>query len=129
MKRTIAILSLVFVLTVAAFAQIAPAPQPKPEHLSMVQLNTLISTAKTPAEHLRIAQYYQAEAQDYLAQAKEHEQMVADYKANRACPMIKIGQAPSTTVSTTFRHSRTWPPRRRNWQHCTSGWLRKLPRS
>jgi hypothetical protein len=35
-----------------------------------------------PAEHQRIAQYYQAKAQDYLAQAKEHEQMVAAYKAN-----------------------------------------------
>jgi hypothetical protein len=82
MKRTIAILSLVFVLTVAAFAQAAPALQPKPEHLSKQQLNTLIATAKTPAEHRRIAQYYQAKAQDYLAQAKEHEAMVAAYKAN-----------------------------------------------
>jgi Na+-transporting NADH:ubiquinone oxidoreductase subunit NqrC len=82
MKRTITILSLVFVLTVAAFAQVAPTPQPKPEHLSKQQLNTLIATAKTPAEHERIAQYYKAKAVDYLAQAKEHEAMVAAYKAN-----------------------------------------------
>src|ERR1035441_7650412 len=82
MKRTITILSLVFVLTVAAFAQVAPTPQPKPEHLSKQQLNTLIATAKTPAEHERIAQYYTATAVDYLAQAKEHEAMVAAYKGN-----------------------------------------------
>ena len=82
MKRTIAILSLVFVLTVAAFAQGAPAPQPKPEHLSKQQLNTLIATARTPSEHRRIAQYYRAKTQDYLAQAKEHEAMIAAYKAN-----------------------------------------------
>lgn len=81
MNRTFAILSaltLAVVMSVAAVGQTAA----KPEHLSKGQLNTLISTAKTPAEHHRIAAYYQAKAQDYLSQAKEHEQMVAAYKAN-----------------------------------------------
>jgi hypothetical protein len=85
MKRTLSIfsiLSLAFVMSVAAFGQIASAQQPKPEHLSKRQLNTLIATAKTPAEHQRIAQYYQTKAQDYLAQSKEHEAMAAAYKAN-----------------------------------------------
>lgn len=82
MKRTITILSLAFVLTVAAFAQAVPSQQLAPEHLGKQQLNTLIATAKTPAEHLRIAQYFQAKGQDYLAQAQEHEQMLAAYKAN-----------------------------------------------
>jgi hypothetical protein len=85
MKRTLSILSilsLAFVMTVAAFGQTASTPQSKPEHLGKRQLNTLIATAKAPAEHQRIAQYYEAKAQDYLAQSKEHEQMVAAYKAN-----------------------------------------------
>ena len=85
MKRTISIfsiLSLAFVMTVAAFGQTTSAQQTKPEHFSKRQLNTLIAEAKTPAEHQRIARFYQAKAQDYLAQAKEHEQMVAAYKAN-----------------------------------------------
>jgi hypothetical protein len=85
MKRTFAalsVLSLAFAITVAAFGQTPSTPQPKPEHLSKQQLNTLIATANTPAEHERIAQYYQAKALDYLAQAKEHEAMVAAYKAN-----------------------------------------------
>jgi hypothetical protein len=85
MKRTLSILSilsLAFVMTVAAFGQTTSATQTKPEHLGKRQLNTLIATAKSPAEHRRIAQYYQAKAQDYLAQSKEHEQMVAAYKAN-----------------------------------------------
>jgi hypothetical protein len=85
MKRTISIfsiLSLAFVITVAAFGQTASAQQTKPEHFSKRQLNTLIATAKTPAEHQRIAQYYQAKAQDYLSQSKEHQQMVDAYKAN-----------------------------------------------
>jgi hypothetical protein len=85
MKRTLStlsILSLAFVITAAAFGQTASTQQTKPEHFSKRQLNTLIASAKTPAEHQHIAQYYEAKAQDYLAQAKEHEQMVAAYKAN-----------------------------------------------
>jgi hypothetical protein len=65
MKRTLSILSilsLAFVMTVAAFGQTASTPQSKPEHLGKRQLNTLIATAKTPAEHQRIAQYYEAKA-------------------------------------------------------------------
>jgi hypothetical protein len=85
MKRTFAVLSvlsLAFVMTAVAFGQAPSAPQPKPEHLSKQQLNTLIATAHTPAEHRRIALYYKAKMQDYLAQAKEHEAMIAAYKAN-----------------------------------------------
>jgi len=81
MKRTFGIfsvLSLAFVMTVAAFGQTAAKPEP----LGKGQLNTLIATAKTPAEHHRLAVYYTAKAQDYLAQADEHQKMEAAYKAN-----------------------------------------------
>jgi len=85
MKRTFAVvsvLSLTFVMTVAAFGQTASTAQPKPEHLSKQQLNNLIATAKTPAEHERIANFYEAKALDYRAQAQEHKSMIAAYKAN-----------------------------------------------
>ena len=82
MKRTITTLALVLALTVAVFAQSAPAQQSRPEHLNKQQLNTLIATAKTPAEHERIAQYYAVKTVDYHAQAVEHEAMVAAYRAN-----------------------------------------------
>lgn len=85
MKRTVSIfsvISLAFVIAATSFAQTQSAPQAKPEHLSKQQLNTLIATASTPAEHRRIAQYYRAKTQDYLAQSKEHEQMLAAYRAN-----------------------------------------------
>jgi hypothetical protein len=83
MKRTFAVLSvlsLASVMTVAAFGQ-TPSTV-KPEQLNKQQLNTLIATAKTPAEHQRIASYYEAQAQDYRGQAQEHESMIAAYKAN-----------------------------------------------
>ena len=82
MARKLIALVTVFIITAAILAQTPSAPQPKAEHLSKQQLNTLIATAKTPAEHERIAQYYRAQASDYLAEAKDHESMVAAYKAN-----------------------------------------------
>ena len=45
-------------------------------------MSTLIATAKTPAEHERIASFCEAKAHDYRAQAQEHESMIAAYKAN-----------------------------------------------
>jgi hypothetical protein len=98
MKRTVSILSilsLALVMTVTALAQTASARAPRPAHLSKHQLNTLIATAKTPAEHRRLAQYYQENAQDYLAQAKEHEQMIAAYKAN---PSLSTDKNRASTI-------------------------------
>src|ERR1700730_11797095 len=83
MKRTFSVLSVLsfaLVMTVAAFGQ--AAPQTKPESLTKHQLNSLIATAKTPAEHERIATFYETSAQDYKAQAQQHEEMIASYKAN-----------------------------------------------
>ena len=83
MKRTfsvLSVLSLALVMTVAAFGQ--AASQQKPETLNKQQLNTLIATAKTAPEHKRIANFYELSAQDYKAQAREHEEMIVSYKAN-----------------------------------------------
>ncbi len=98
MKRAvniISILALAFVITATTLAQSTPAQQPKAEHLSKHQLNTLIATAKTPSEHRRIAQYYEAKAQDYLTQQKEHEQMLAAYKAN---PVLSNDKHRASTI-------------------------------
>jgi hypothetical protein len=85
MKRFFAVLSvmsLAVVMSVTAIAQSPSTKQSKPEQLSKKQFNALIASAKTPAEHERIAQYYAASAQSYRAEAKEHESMIAAYKAN-----------------------------------------------
>ncbi len=81
MKRFVGILTVGLAVVLFVVVQTSIS-QEKAEKLSKQQLLSLISTAKTPAEHLRISKYYQEKAQDYLAQAKEHEQMLAAYKAN-----------------------------------------------
>jgi hypothetical protein len=74
----LSVLSLAVVMTLGAFTGTASAQ----DKLSKAQLNTLISSAKTSAEHQRIADYYTAQAKDYLAQADDHKAMVVAYKAN-----------------------------------------------
>lgn len=75
--NTVAALS-IFVLASAALH----AQQATQEQLSQRQLKALIATAKTPAEHERIARYYQAQAQGYQTLAQEHEAMLATFRAN-----------------------------------------------
>ena len=86
------ILSFAFVMTAATLAQTPSAQQPKPEHLSRHQLKTLIATARTPAAHRRIGQYYEAKAQDYLAQSKEHQQMLGADSQNSSVSNSKHGR-------------------------------------
>ncbi len=95
MKRTIVILSSILVLALVAFASASQAQQ-NTEKLSKQQLATLISTAKTPAEHSRIAQYYGAEAQSDLAQSQEHAQMAEQFKEN---PVTNSSKSVTGTVN------------------------------
>jgi hypothetical protein len=81
MSRTIVSFAFAAVLAFTSFAAMAQA-QPSSDNLSKQQLLSLIVSAKTPAEHIRIAQYYGAKAQDYLAQSKEHAQMAEAFKQN-----------------------------------------------
>ena len=69
---------------------------PTTEHLSKHQLNALIGAAKTPAEHQRIAQFYQSQAQDYLTQSKEH---ALDAEQSRNNPMRNNNKAIFSTVN------------------------------
>lgn len=82
MKRSFTILSLMIILAIAAHGQTASVPQRQAEKLDKQELSALIANAKTPQDHLRIAQFYVQEAQEFLAQAQEHDAMLATYKAD-----------------------------------------------
>ncbi len=82
MKRLMYTLSLLAALTIAFAAYSQSTAQPKTDKLSKQQLLSLIATAKTPADHLRLARYYEAQATYYLAQSQQHEEQAAAYKKN-----------------------------------------------
>jgi|GEM_PF-1908860 hypothetical protein len=78
MKRTIVVFAFVIALSASTFAATSrPAQQ-----LSGKQVSALIASAKTSAEHQKIADYYRAKAQSYLAESNEHERMAAQFAAN-----------------------------------------------
>jgi predicted transposase YbfD/YdcC len=62
--------------------QVNPAsPEAMPPMVMPVAVSDKDVAANTPAEHQRIAQSYRDQAQDYLAQAKQHQAMIVAYKA------------------------------------------------
>jgi hypothetical protein len=94
MKHMIAVFSFVLALTLAGTAGAATASNVQ-EHLSKKQLVSLVVSAKTPAEHQRIAEYYRAASENYLAQAGEHARMAVDFEKNPATNNDKVAR---TTV-------------------------------
>jgi hypothetical protein len=50
--------------------------------LTKQQVKALIKTAKTPEDHMKLARYYWYEADRLKSEAKDHEEMEADYAQN-----------------------------------------------
>lgn len=104
------IMKVTMLLTVAFLAvsslgagSLARAQESQPQ-LSAKQLRTLIATAKTPADHQRIAAYYRAKAAQDKAEAAEHEKMLAAYNENPLShPIAKAAGGPAEHCSTLIR--------------------------
>ena len=81
-RKTLIVLAALFA-AISVSAQ-TPISQLATEHFTAKQLNTLVASAKTPAEHERLANYYDLKAQEYRAEAQAHAQMLAGFMANSA---------------------------------------------
>lgn len=91
MERTFAayVRGAFIVLSLGLLATLAPDISSAAEHqktiLSSKQLKALVSTAKNPADHLKLARHYAAMAEKHEAEANEHMALAAEYrKAPRA---------------------------------------------
>jgi hypothetical protein len=58
------------------------AASEKPPKLTLKDVKALIATAKKPAEHLRLAWYFNHEAEKYEAEARDHDEMIEAYRKN-----------------------------------------------
>jgi hypothetical protein len=78
----------VFAVATAMLTAVVSAPAgAKDKTLSQSELRSLVANAKTAADHERIAQYFDAEATKYEADAKKHEEE-ASYYAVHPTPAI-----------------------------------------
>ena len=64
--------------------------------LSKKQLSELVTTAKTAADHRKLAEHYRAAAAKHEAEAKEHVELAAKYRANPTASESKRPGAPDT---------------------------------
>jgi hypothetical protein len=83
MIRKLTLVSLALFAALAVSAQ-TPVSQLASEQLTNKQVDTLVATAKTPADHDRLANFYELKAQEYRAQAQVHAQMLVAFMANSA---------------------------------------------
>ncbi len=67
------------VLAIALLAGAMGQAAPQREKLSRQQLKSLISSAKTPADHQRLAAHYRDEAERLKAKQREHEEEAEEY--------------------------------------------------
>jgi len=91
MKRTFAgiarVVSMFLLVVAMSLSVLSPktvAAQSGMDDLTAKQLDAMAGAARTAAEHARIAEYYRAKAQDYLAEARLHEAMIAVLQSDPA---------------------------------------------
>ena len=99
----VAVLSLAVVL-VSFIPQSFAADSEK--SLSKKEVKALIATAKTPAEHRRIANYYRQQAARLTADAKEHVAMAEEYAKNPRFAAMETKQQASFGQGAS--HCRRW---------------------
>lgn len=61
-------------------------------NLTKSQVKALIQTAKTPADHMKLANYYRYQANKLQGELKDHEEMAAAYDKNPMGHPIPKGQ-------------------------------------
>jgi len=95
LKRVVIVTAIALAMLIAGVktAQLQAQDSKASMTLSKKQLKDLIAKANTPADHEVIAQYYDAEAARYEADAKEHEDE-ASYYAGHQHP-IATGHSPN----------------------------------
>lgn len=108
--RSISLTALMIVLlTLLSFTPAYSAAAEKASTLNKKDLKVLLKSAKTPAEHLRIAGYYRQKAQELTASSKQHSELAATYVKNPPFPALEAKHGISFAQGAT--HCRHWAKR------------------
>ena len=107
MKRlvsTATTLMIAFMAMLFASANLAAAGPP--QTLTKKELKTLLKNAATPADHLKIASYYRAEAEKLSAISREHANEAIEYAKTTPFPAMESKHGIAFGASAT--HCRYW---------------------
>ena len=94
-------LSLLSISSIPAFSSSANA---KPT-ITKTELKALLKTAKTPAEHRKIAEYFRQQAASLAAVAKEHRELAGVYKQRPPNPALEAKHGSAVEGAS---HCRRW---------------------
>jgi hypothetical protein len=64
--------------------------------LTSKEVKTLVATAKTPADHMKLAKYFEGEAAKLEAESKEHEELAQIYRKNPNAMGMKTPMNPTS---------------------------------
>ena len=108
--RPNSLIALVIVfLTVLSFAPARSAAAGNNATLSKQDLEVLMKSAKTPAEHQRIADHYRQKAQQLTASSKQHSELAVTYAKNPPFPALEAKHGYAFGQGAT--HCRYWAKR------------------
>jgi hypothetical protein len=99
-RRTVASSMALAALMVISAGQ-APASEPKGE-LNMKEVKALVLSAKTPADHMKLAHHFNAMADKHEADAREHEELAAEYTREPQQGASKHPMGPNTAEHCKF---------------------------
>ena len=104
-NKNIAALLLVAVMSLTMLGAMSPARGDETSSkLTSKQLRSLIASAKTPADHQKLAAYYRDMAAEAKANAAEHERILAAYNQNPSThPAAKSAGGPAEHCRTLIR--------------------------
>ena len=106
LQVVLTLISLTLVVFVAAGYSAAGKPS-----LSKKEVKTLIASAKTKEDHLKLAEYYKGEAARLEAEATDHDEMAEMYRKNPTPLAVKhpeaIGEGHCKEIARRYRESAT----------------------
>jgi len=88
-KHTWALVALLGLFTLFG-ASGSQASAAEPKRLTHKEVKALISTAKTPEDHMRLAQYFSGEADRLEAESKEHQQLAEVYRHSPISTLMAV---------------------------------------
>lgn len=84
----ISLLAVLAITTVALSSFVATSSAQVNKSITKKELKVLLKTAKEPAEHRKIAEYYRQQAQKLTADSKEHEDLAKIYAEHPEHPSM-----------------------------------------
>ena len=106
LRPSLVIAAAIVALTMLSIAPAYSAAGEKKPVVTKKEFKTLLKTAKEPADHLKIAEYYRQEAARLTASSKEHAELAETYAKNPLFAPLESKQGVSYGRSAS--HCRRW---------------------